>query len=259
MDSYGGYSLAEVKALASALKGMSPNTSNFGSFRKGTIVSIEQGTPDTCTITLSGDPTEIPGIYFLDSYRPTVGDIVVIAKQGGSLLILGTIGNSPGPHPMSVLLHRTTTQSIATGTDTAISWSSVIRAVGVPSSEWWSAGSPTHVNFPWAGLYRVVMNVTLDSTSNTASGTRRALHLNKTSTINAASNFILADCVASNGLTGSAGESNKFLRISGVINVNSADTIHMGIVWHNYGTSTDLVAQFAGVPASMSVTYLGDE
>jgi hypothetical protein len=85
--------LGEVKQLASALQGLSSDTSNFVTQRKAEIVSVESGTPDTCTIMLSGDTTEIPGVYFLNSYVPTVGDIVVINKQGGSLLITGTFGD----------------------------------------------------------------------------------------------------------------------------------------------------------------------
>ncbi len=89
-------SMSDVRNLSSALHSLSPNTSNLGAFRKGTIVSVQSGTPDTCTIQLSGDTTDIPGVYFLDSYNPTVADVVVLGKQAGSLLILGSV-NSANP------------------------------------------------------------------------------------------------------------------------------------------------------------------
>lgn len=88
--------MGEVKALATTFRRMNPDRGNYASLRKGTLVSIQAGTPDTYTITLSGNAEEISGVYALDSYNPTVGDTVILGKQGGSLLILGRIGDYTG-------------------------------------------------------------------------------------------------------------------------------------------------------------------
>src|SRR5690606_37856302 len=87
----GDMSYGDLRQLASTLGGLSTDTSNLGAFRKGEVVSVQAGTPDTCTITLSGDSTPISGVFFLDSYIPTPGDVVILAKQSGSLLILGSV------------------------------------------------------------------------------------------------------------------------------------------------------------------------
>ena len=63
-----------------------------------TLVSIG-GQPPTCEIQLSGDTTtKIAGVRFIDSYSPTVGDVVQVIKQGPMLLILGQIAGG-ADHP----------------------------------------------------------------------------------------------------------------------------------------------------------------
>lgn len=61
--------------------------------RKGTVVSFDStGTPPTLGITLSGDLTiTVSGVRFIESYSPTVGDTVLILKQGTDVLVLGPV------------------------------------------------------------------------------------------------------------------------------------------------------------------------
>lgn len=40
---------------------------------------------------ISGDTTEIPGIRYIASYAPVVGDTVLVIKQGTDLVALGEI------------------------------------------------------------------------------------------------------------------------------------------------------------------------
>src|SRR5205823_12765575 len=48
-------------------------------------------TPPTVTVQLSGDTTDIPGLRYLDSYSPVVGNTVAILKQGTDLLVIGRV------------------------------------------------------------------------------------------------------------------------------------------------------------------------
>lgn len=95
--------LEEARLLATALRGMVPDTQNLASYRKGTVVSIQTGPPPTCTVNLSGDTTAIPGVYFMDGYNPEAGDVVLMLKQGGSLLILGSVCSELLPNPYYVV------------------------------------------------------------------------------------------------------------------------------------------------------------
>ncbi|MFI0262540.1 hypothetical protein ACH4OW_26275 [Streptomyces sp. NPDC017056] len=60
--------------------------------RKGTVASIaDTAVPPTLGIQISGDTTEIPGIRYIDSYAPVVGETVLVIKQGTDLVALGEI------------------------------------------------------------------------------------------------------------------------------------------------------------------------
>ncbi|MEV5596015.1 hypothetical protein [Streptomyces sp. NPDC052496] len=60
--------------------------------RKGTVSSIaDTAVPPTLGIQISGDTTEIPGIRYIDSYVPVIGDTVLVIKQGTDLVALGEI------------------------------------------------------------------------------------------------------------------------------------------------------------------------
>jgi hypothetical protein len=225
---------------------MAPSTDNLGAFRKGVIVSIQDGPPKTCTINLSGDSTDIPNIYFLESYSPIVGDTVIIGKQDGSLLILGTLADRPPTQP-TLLLKRSANQAIVNSTDTAVSWDTEIRTVGGPAS-WWDSANATRIVCPWVGLYRVRADVTWQANANL----RRALHLNLGDTI-ANANYI-----ASDGWTAvAADDGSRYQGIDRVIDCTTAGQIYKIIVWQNSGTSLNLETRFAVPPATVSFTYLG--
>jgi hypothetical protein len=64
-------------------------------FRKGVITSISPtASPPTVGVALSGDTTEIVGVRFIDSYGPTVGQTVLIGKQGADIWVIGHIAES---------------------------------------------------------------------------------------------------------------------------------------------------------------------
>lgn len=55
--------------------------------RRQAVVTDTSGS--TVTITFPGDTTEIDGVHYLDSYSPTVSDVVWVDIKGGDLLIIG--------------------------------------------------------------------------------------------------------------------------------------------------------------------------
>lgn len=78
---------AQVASLADALI---PQTQPGAILSKGKVMSWESGLPPTVTIQLGGDTsTVIAAVRYLDSYTPTPGDTVLIAKQGSEILVIG--------------------------------------------------------------------------------------------------------------------------------------------------------------------------
>jgi hypothetical protein len=84
-------SAEEVRQLATEMMkpqiGFEPLT-----LRKGTVQSIEAGSPPTLTLLVSGDTTApVPGVTFMDSYSPVVGDTVLVGRQGKDIFVLGIV------------------------------------------------------------------------------------------------------------------------------------------------------------------------
>jgi len=240
------HDFVQTKRLASTFTRMVPDTSNLGAYRKGTIVSIQDGPPRTCTITLSGDPTQISSITFIDSYVPVVGDTVILGKQAGSLLILGTVEDRP-PAAATLMLSRNATQSISSGVDTAISWDTKIRTIGGPAS-WWSSGDPTAIVCPWVGVYLVTVNI---AWAQNATG-YRVVRLNQGSTLGT-SNYIANYTIKST----EASEAAEYSFITKHVDVATAGQVYKIAVWQNTGGALNLAGQYAQKPASCSFTYLG--
>lgn len=77
----------QVQSLAEALL---PQTQPGAILAKGKIISWQTGFPPTVTLQLGGDTsTSIPQVRYLDSYTPTAGDTVLIAKQGPEIIVIG--------------------------------------------------------------------------------------------------------------------------------------------------------------------------
>lgn len=244
----------ETRQLASTLTRMGPDTSNLGGYRKGVIVSVEAGPPSTCTITLSGDPTEIPGIAYVDSYTPVVDETVIIGKQGGSLLILGTTEHNGGgggdpTYPPTLTLVRSTSQSIGNATATAISWSSQVANIGGPGT-WWASGSPTQIIMPYVGLYRVNLNICW---TPTVSSTRHMYLWNHASTHDF-STVVACNAVDMFGSTEQAAHSD----LATVVNIASAGQVLVAGVLQSTGGSLDIAARHLQSPAMITFTYLGE-
>lgn len=150
--------------------------------------------------------------------------------------------------PPTLLLHRTTTQSIANSTDTAVSWSSAAANTG--PNNWWSSG--TDITLPWAGMYLFCIGV---NWASDADGDR-VVHLNESTTI-AVANFR-----AGNAIKGGTTESGRAQTVSCVIETAAAGTVYKVVVWHNAGAALNLDDAFtsSGIPmATCAITYLGNK
>lgn len=59
--------------------------------RQAVVVSVDGGSPPTCTITFDGE-TNLPGVRRLKSYTPVVDELVeVLIRDGGNPFILGAL------------------------------------------------------------------------------------------------------------------------------------------------------------------------
>ena len=61
--------------------------------RYGEVTGIDG---NTLAVKISGGDAIVPGVPFLTSYAPTVGDVIVLAKSGGDLWALGTFDGEVG-------------------------------------------------------------------------------------------------------------------------------------------------------------------
>lgn len=55
----------------------------------GVVASIQPGPPQSLTLNVSGSTSGTPGIRYLATYMPTVGDTVMCSKYGGDLVVIG--------------------------------------------------------------------------------------------------------------------------------------------------------------------------
>jgi hypothetical protein len=138
--------------------------------RFGTVVSVEDDR--TCTVTVGASPDPVPGVRYLRSASPLPGAPVVLVTDGTDLLVLDHMAAEK--LTVAPRATRSTAQTIATATDTAVVFD------GVNSDEWgaWAAGQPARLTAPLTGRYMAVATVTF---AGNATGIRSAL-IEKTGT-----------------------------------------------------------------------------
>lgn len=86
----------EIRDLATVLTPTIP-TFEPVTLRKGTVTSVEIAYPPTITVTLSGgDNTPIEGVGVTSAYSPQVNDVVILAKQGVSMVGIGAAYSAEG-------------------------------------------------------------------------------------------------------------------------------------------------------------------
>jgi hypothetical protein len=87
---------AAITSTASPATGLSPIAQPVGE-SQGVVISLQPGLPfNTVTVTVAGDPTQIPGVRYATSYSPSVGDTVVFNHVGDMLVIAYALSGGSG-------------------------------------------------------------------------------------------------------------------------------------------------------------------
>lgn len=87
----------QIRALATEIAKQTLLDFDPATIRKADVTaSADTANPPTISIQISGDTTvTIPGVRYLDSYSPVVGDTILVFKQGTDLVALGQINDTP--------------------------------------------------------------------------------------------------------------------------------------------------------------------
>lgn len=87
----------ELRALAMEITQQIKPDFKAATFRKGIVTAVnDAGTPPTLSLQLSGDTeTTISGVRRMEGYSPTVGQTVLVLKQGSEIMALGHIATTP--------------------------------------------------------------------------------------------------------------------------------------------------------------------
>lgn len=88
----------------------------------GTVNTVSLST-GTLTVTIQGDTVQIPGISYLDSYTPIVGDTVILVRLKNHLWAIGTVAAYSG--------------GIGSGWQTPALFSGVTTGMGSPGPVMW--------------------------------------------------------------------------------------------------------------------------
>jgi len=149
--------MTEIADLVAALTAASP--SSRLRLRQGAIQSIQSD--GTVTVTIAGGATAIAGIPVASSCCPIPGAGCWILTDGRDMLVIATQARIA-----ELLLTRTTAQAIATGTWTAITWTSEAS----DPAGMWASGSTATVTAP--GLYQLTAQATWPASTTGMRGLR---------------------------------------------------------------------------------------
>lgn len=206
-----------------------PSTGPAWQFRQGQVVSIQSDY--TATVTIAGSTTSVPGVRYIGQPpRPTAG--VWMVSNGTDLFIVGTIAAANGALAPDV--YRTTNQSIANASATAISW----NAEDYDSYGLYSSGDALNITIP--GRYIAVAQA--DFAAN-ATGVRSAvITLDGTTTIG--------------GISTPAHAAVARLNVHSLPFTVTTTTAVRVVVEQNSGGALDVVAS-GNVSPGLGIYYLG--
>lgn len=202
--------------------------------RFGTVVSVQADW--TCTVTVGGSTTPISGVRYVTGVAPLPGAGCVLASDGTDLFVLSVIAREG--RTIAPRASRSTTQSIANTTDTAITFDAV------NSDAWacWSAGQATRLTAPIPGRYSATG---LISWAGNATGFRSIwIEKNGTSTLGRQSTV----SVGAGNPTWMEATAQPFDMVPG-------DYLRL-IVWQNSGGALNVNNSSTFAPG-LSLTYLG--
>lgn len=220
-----GYELAQVIAA---------KPEDGWRYVQGTVVSIQAY---SITVTLAGGTANVAGVKYLGHEPPVTGAGVWLISNGKDLLAVGSTaaaGRSLAPHA-----YRTTTLSVATSTDTTVTW----EAATGNGLGWWSAGTnPTRVTVRAAGRY---FASSFSRWAANGTGLRTAeIRLNGTTVIGRAGLAFAA-----------AGSPTQFSVVSPPVDLAIGDYVEL-IVWQNSGGALDLSFQNL-YSNGLALSYIG--
>ena len=145
--------------------------------------------------------------------------------------------------PPSLRLERATTLSIATGTDTLVTWPTEV----FDTDGMYTAISDT-ITAQTAGIYQV--NATVEFSANTTGFRVLSLCKNPSAASDGASR------IASNVVQASQGGANTLLSCSCIVSLVATDTIKVH-VYHTAGTAVNVASTGSPLQTNVSMAWIG--
>lgn len=204
-------------------------------FRLGVVQSIQSNR--TCTVTVAGSTTAITGVKYLANVHPVPNKPVWIVSDGSDLFIFGVLAGDD--RTFSPRASRSTDQSIADATDTAIQFDAV------NSDAWsaWSAGDPNRVYARMTGRHIAVAQVQF-----AANGTGfRTAWIEKTATLT----------VARTQIAPAAAGSPTYITVSSAPFDMTAGTDYVRLIVRQTSGGALLCTSASTFFPSLSLIYLG--
>jgi hypothetical protein len=204
--------------------------------RMATVISVESDV--TMTVSLAGntDPAYyISQVRYMEQVAPRVGGHVWLDTDGADIVAVGRIVGRGAQYP-HCRVYRSADQSIPNGTTyTTVTFTTAdVNFYGM-----WSAGAPTVITVPFAGLYQVSINMAWATNST---GLRTAIGLVNGTT----QSLIQIDGLSATG---------AYLSNTTIVSIPDGGTVSMQV----RQTSGAALAALGGsrYETSMSVTYVG--
>lgn len=201
-------------------------------FVQGKVVSVQS---HSITVTVAGGTEPVAGVKYLAPGVPIPNAGVWLISDGKDLLAIGSVaaaGRTPAPRS-----YRTTSQTITTGTDTAITF----EAVDADPLTSWSAGSPTRLTVVAAGRY--LATGTIRFASNATGYRQGSIVLGGATVIGR----VILPTVSGNSV--------EFAVVSSAVTLAAGNYLELN-VWQNSGGNLDVLAD-TNYSTSLTLTYLG--
>lgn len=146
--------MMHVELAKQLRRGLVPPVGVHGPWQWGTVAAINTANSTISVYLDNNTGVATPGIAYLSSYVPVVGDAVFIGRQSGasrtSRVVMGTIGS-----PKKVITNQTGSRAIGTVYTSGIYTRLVritIQLTGNGSSVSWTAAGITSVAATFAGI-----------------------------------------------------------------------------------------------------------
>ena len=234
--------------FSTIIKGLVDQNSRI-SLRQGEITAVtNSGGIYYLTIKISGNTETVSNIRYLSSLTPRIGGVVYLQINGNDIFAVDELAGAD--KTLAVRAERTTNQSIANATSTAVSFDTD------NSDSWgiWSVGAATRLTAPIPGRYLAIGYLHFASNDN---GIRSGIIRTDGSSVIAQQDVVVRNTVVTGG---------------GVTQTNTAYVIKLNVIsapftlatnqyvellaYQDSGGALDIVGTGAPKP-SLSLIYLG--